>query len=373
MASLLEELFHDVGRRAGEIAEELKKCASTVPAEVEAYRAGMEQRATRARLLVERILADQDLFDPLFATTFFRDFKDLARLVQELENLPLLVLRRFNDRDVTATKLVRRICDEVRFPYAPPICSSLSSQYYWTAPQMDLVFVPSLEPDRLLGLADVYHELAHILLYREKNRLLIPALRVVDQHFDRLRKEARYANWPLQSLEELELYRHRWRSAWLLEFGADLIATYLAGLSFGWCNIRTSTNLGGELYRGNESHPADDARATAIELMLRRIGDATTALEIRSRWTELLTLSGEQVPQRYDISYPRELLSDLCDIVYAACQSLGLKVWSVQEQTESTVGLALHRAWTEFRQRPDTFAGYELQVLSTLSATIAST
>ena len=332
----------------------------------------MEQRATRARLFAERVLADPDISDPLFAVNFFRDFKDLARLVQALENLPLLVLRRFNDRDVIATKLVRRICDEVGYPYAAPICSSLSSQYYWTAPDMDLVFVSSLEPDRLLGLADVYHELGHILLYREKHALLMPALRTVDHHFNRLRKDAQDGNWLPQSLEELELDRHRWRSAWLLEFGADMIATYLAGPSFGWCNIRTSINLGGELYRGNESHPADDARATAIEMMLQRIGDAPSALEIRSRWTELLTLSGEQVPHRYDMSYPKELLTDLCDSVYAACQSLGLKAWSIQGQTELTVGSALHCAWTEFRQRPHTFAGYELQVLSTLSATITS-
>lgn len=135
---------------------------------------------------------------------------------------------------------------------------------------------------------------------------------------------------------------------------------------------KTSTNLGGELYSGNESHPADDVRATAIDLMLQRIGDTTTAFEFRSRWTELLKLSGEQVPQHYDVSYPRELLIDLCDLVHSTCQSLGLKVWNMREQTESTVRFALHRAWTEFRQRPDTFAGYELQVLSTLSQTIAS-
>ena len=53
MASLLEELFHDLGRRATEIAEELRKCASTVPSEVEAYRAKMESRAARASALAE--------------------------------------------------------------------------------------------------------------------------------------------------------------------------------------------------------------------------------------------------------------------------------------------------------------------------------
>src|SRR5262249_17000289 len=157
-----------------------KRCSSAVPAEVETYRASMEQRATRARLLVEKLLADPDLSDPLFAPNFFRDFRDLARLVQALENLPLLVLRRFDEREVTTTRLVQRICHEVGYPYTAPVCSSLSSQYYWTAPDMDLVFVPSLEPDRLLGLADVYHELGHILLFRAQQALLNPALRLVD-------------------------------------------------------------------------------------------------------------------------------------------------------------------------------------------------
>ena len=90
--SLLEELFHDLGRRATEIAEELRNCASTVPAEVEAYRAKMELRATRASALTAMILRDPDLNAPLFAQNFYRDFRDIARLVQALEHLPLLVL-----------------------------------------------------------------------------------------------------------------------------------------------------------------------------------------------------------------------------------------------------------------------------------------
>ena len=44
MATLLRELFHDVSRRAAEIACELSKMRGTVPTEVEPYRARMERK-----------------------------------------------------------------------------------------------------------------------------------------------------------------------------------------------------------------------------------------------------------------------------------------------------------------------------------------
>jgi len=324
----------------------------------------MEIRANRARHLAETILADPDITHPLLSINYFRDFRDIARLIQALENLPLLVLRRFSAPDQLMTRLVREICKEVQYPYAAPICSSLSSQYYWTVAGMDLIFVPSLEPERLLGLADLYHELGHIILFREETRLVIPGLTIVDRHFDRLLHEGRQSGWPPASLLEIDLFRHLWRMAWFLEFGADLIATYMVGPAFGWCNIRTSTNFGGELFRGNESHPADDARSAAIGLMLQRTGESVAAAEIRNRWLELVALSGESPPPRYDTAYPQELLQELCDLVFTVCRDLGLSSWRVGSSASCQVGTALHDAWTEFRMRPETFAGYERQTLA---------
>ncbi len=165
---------------------------------------------------------------------------------------------------------------------------------------MDLIFVPSLEPDRLLGLADLYHELGHIILFREERRLVFPGMTAVDRHFDRLMRQGQHAGWAPQSLQEIEQFRHMWRGAWFLEFGADLIATYLVGPAFGWCNIRTSTNIGGELFQGSDTHPADDARSMAIGLMLHKLGERQAAGEIRARWLELVALSSESEPPRYD-------------------------------------------------------------------------
>ena len=236
-----------------------------VPPDIEVYRGDMELRARPAKQLAETILADPDC-----ATAAFDQL--LSGLPQHRQAHPgagelpasRAPARRSAPRHQLHALVLAEICKEVRYPYPSPICSSLSSQYYWTVADMDLIFVPSLEPERLLGLADLYHELGHIILFREERRLVIPGVAIVDRHFDRLIHDRRRAGWPAASLREVQQFRHLWRMSWFLEFCADLIATYLVGPAFGWCNIRTSTNIGGELFRGNDSHPADDGRSAAM-------------------------------------------------------------------------------------------------------------
>lgn len=371
MATLLRELFHDVSRRASEIADELAKMRGGVPAEVEKYRDVMQQRASSAATIASAMASDPDLDEPNFAVNYFRDYKDVARLVQSLEHLPLLVLRRFDEPDRRITALVARICDEIDYPYDAPICSSLSSQYFWTVAGMDLIFVPCLEPEHLLGLPDIYHELGHVILFREERTFVFPALAIVDRHFDVLVADGIRGNWPRQSIDQVEEFRHRWRLSWLLEFGADLIATYTSGPVFGWCNIRTSTNLGGELFGGNETHPADDARAATIGLMLERMGERDAAERIRVRWSELVRLSGEARPPRYDVAYPVALQQELVEFVYTECERSGLRQWAVRD-TSTTVGGAVDDAWETFRSHPANFGDHERRGLATLCAHISS-
>jgi hypothetical protein len=268
MASLLTELLQDMSRRGKEIAEELKRLQGELSGDVETYRWRMLQLAERAQAFVASMLADPDLEDPAYATSYFRDYKDVARLMHELENLPLLVLRRFTKQDQTVTSLMAAICREIGFPHAAPICSSISPQYYWTVADMDLVFVPCLEPDHLLGLPDGYHELGHILMFRDKKRLEYPALAIVDRWYDTTLARGKQLNWPQASLDAVDGFRHQWRRSWLLEFGADLIATHLVGPAFGWCNIRTSTNL---VRRPRAVDPGSASRPTQVKPGLRPV------------------------------------------------------------------------------------------------------
>ena len=366
MALLLTELLHDTSRRGEEIADELKRLQGGLSGQVETYRRRMLQMAEQARGIVDAMMADPDLEDPAYATSYFRDYKHVARLMHELENLPLVVLRRFTKQDQTVTSLMAAICREVGFPHAAPICSSISSQYYWTVADMDLVFVPCLEPDHLLGLPDGYHELGHILLFRDKKRLEYPALAIVDRWYDKTLAQGKQLNWPHASLDEVDGFRHQWRRSWLLEFGSDLIATYLVGPAFGWCNIRTSTNLGGELFSGSESHPADDARACAIGLMLERIGCGEPCQAINHRWGELVALSNESPPDRYDLAYPRELLEELSEFFHAACIDLGMRQYVENDKHPAPVTTSVNEAWGKFRENPDAFGDYERSMLAAL-------
>ena len=223
---------------------------------------------------------------------------------------------------------------------------------------MDLVFIPCLEPDHVLGLPDIYHELGHILLFREESRLVHPAYRIVDDYYDQLKAEGKRLNWPPASLEQVENYQHNWRSSWLLEFASDLIATYLVGPSFGWCNIRTATNLGGELFVGTDSHPADDARATAIGMMLAEIGLDESRKRIQQRWHELVKLAVESPPSRYDLAYPEKLLGDLTNFYRKECQGLGLSQFDA-EAADKPVLKMIHDCWTQFRNDPGTYSSFE--------------
>jgi hypothetical protein len=217
---------------------------------------------------------------------------------------------------------------------------------------------------------DAYHELAHILLFRRERELVHPALGIVDRWFDKMVDEGTMQNWPQASRDELEQFRHRWRSSWLLEFASDLIATYLAGPSFGWCNIRTSTNIGGELFSGSDSHPADDARATGIGMMLDRIDCAEDAAAIAARWDELVKLANNSPPQRYELAYPEELLSELADFFQTKCDSLGLLQFDPSPDPPRPVTSAVNEAWRVFRRDPENFGQYEQLTLRTLVAAL---
>src|SRR5438552_549298 len=56
---------------------------------------------------------------------------------------------------------------------------------------------------------------------------------------------------------------------------------------------------------GASTHPADAARATGIDLMLRRIGFAQQADEVQAEWSELVGLTAQSKPQGFDMAYPQ--------------------------------------------------------------------
>jgi hypothetical protein len=367
MDSLVHQLLFDLHQRSRFLSDQLIRLAGKLPTDAESYRDNMAIRVERTADLIQSMLADPGLQHPQLAKHFFHAYKRLAELLHEIESGPLLALKHFDDGDWLMTRLVSAICTEVGYPDSPPLCSSLSTSYYWALPHMDLIFVPCAEPFHLLALPDLYHELAHFLLQRYEDEFVAPVVQIIDEHFDKVAQSAHQNGWAAASIHTVEDARRLWKRHWYLEFAADMIAAYWVGPAFGWTNLRGCVNLGDELFTGGEMHPADDARTTGIRFVLERFGHDEAAEAIDTRWDELVNLSGQQKPQVYDLVYPKDLLAKVAEEICASCSRLQLA--SLQGQARSTGDISsalLNEAWSMFMNAPDTFAEYEKQRINSL-------
>jgi hypothetical protein len=297
---------------------------------------------------------------------YYHDYKRLSELLFNIEAGPVVALKHFEDDDRDITRIVARMCQEIGFPYTPPLCVALSSQYFWAFPDMDLVFVPCSEPFHLLALADLYHELAHFLLDRDAT-LVEVLLKLIDQYFDKQVREAKQRGWPSDSIQRFQERRRQWKR-WYEEFAADMLATYWVGAAFAWCNLRLCTNQSVELYQGADSHPADDARHLGVRTMLALIGHSAGLSEIDARWAELISLSGQKPPAEYHLTYPPDLIETLASSVLQKAKDLGLKACPGDKPVagELHVACSLNDAWEEFFARPDTFSEYESRQIGAL-------
>jgi hypothetical protein len=371
MSSLLHELLHDLRQRCSHLLEELRKL-DKLHAEARPYRDKIERRIDRAGQLIDAFIANPDLNHPLLVRNYYHDYKRLSEMVFNLEAGPVTALKHFEDDDRDITRIVARMCQEIGYPYPAPLCVAFSSQYFWALPSADLVFVPCSEPFHLLSLADLYHELAHFILEREKTKLVAPLHRIIDDYFRRQIREAIQNNWPLASIERIRDRKACWERAWYEEFAADMFAAFWAGPAFGWCNLRLCTNQSVELFLGADIHPADDARHAGIQAMLTLTGNDAGASRIDTRWQELITLSGQAPPPEYELTYPKELLDQFAAGISTIATGFGMTPWSGSQATlDFHVGALLNNAWDSFLSEPAKFAAFEKQQIEAIRARLA--
>ncbi|MCP4663129.1 MAG: hypothetical protein GY856_47670, partial [bacterium] len=280
MASLLHDLLLDTLKRSEHLVHELDALEGTLPDDVEPFRERWGTLAQKYRGAIEVLLSDPDLQSPQLASNFYISYKAIMQFFFEVEAGPLNVLGRFRKRDHFVTRVVARLCEEIGYPDSAPLGSAGSFQFYGALPEMDLVIVPWLEPFHLLGLADLYHELAHFVIRRRASELVAPFHAVVDRVFDDLVEDAGRRNVTSAEVAAIESRRASWKRGWAEEFTSDMMAAFWAGPAFGWANVRLCTNMSSALFTDGRSHPADAARHGGVYLMLRRLGCAEEAERI---------------------------------------------------------------------------------------------
>lgn len=361
MTKLLNQLFYDLLQRYRFLRDELAD-VTIAAADIAAYRDRLLKQIERSIEVVQSLIDDLDQMQPEFARNMYHAYKRLTEYAQLADEGPVSTLSRFLPRDLFLTRLVAAMCDEFNFPHARPLCSAITTQYYCILPRMDLILIPHSEPDHLLGLPDVYHELGH-LLFRDST-VLIEKLRACSQaHFQSEVLRAQRESWPAASIEALRTYSHRWFESWVAEFGCDLLATYVCGPAFGWTNTRLCARLSPEFFETAASHPADAARTIAIRLMLQDQGYVKEAHQIDLQWEALQQTSGQNEPQGFRLAFPDALLARIVETVGEYCQSVGILPFN---RNGMPIAALLNDSWERFVADPSTFRNWEVAQIAEL-------
>jgi len=368
--ALLKQLLQDLKQRCGFLEVTLGGITGLRP-DAEAYRQRIAAILHAGRVHIERLAADPTLGQAVLRKNHFHQYKRLSELVSAAEWGPVNALKRFRlPDDAFMTSIAGRICKEIGYRWAPPLCVAGGLGHYWVNAGMDLIVTPVCEAAHLLGLTDLYHELGHIVILRESRALQLAFHRTIDQHFADSIRQARQDGKGPAVIDNLKKLQSSWKD-WLIEFTADMIAAYVAGPAYGWTNVRLCMNQSSNaIYHASDSHPADAARTLGIELVLRSLGFANEATEIRASWDEFVDLSGSTTPPTFAVEYPRPLLDRLATFVVAGCRTLGLI--SLDQQPTGTSGSSihvtklLHEAWGRFQTDPAGFGAWEGQQVSDL-------
>jgi len=361
MTKLLDQLFYDLLQRFRFLRDELARITIAEP-DIAAYRDRLLTQIERSIETVQSLIEDLDHMQPEFARNMYHACKRLTEYAQLADEGPVSTLSRFQPRDRFLTRLVAAMCDEFNFPHAKPLCSAITTQYYCILPRMDLILVPHSEPDHLLGLPDVYHELGH-LLFRD-TAVLIEKLRACAQkHFQDEIVRAERKAWPAASIDALRAYSLRWSESWVVEFGCDLLATYVCGPAFGWTNTRLCARLSPEFFETTASHPSDAARTIAIRFMLQNQGYLKEARQIDLQWEALQQTSGQTEPQVFRLAFPNDLLAGIVTVVVEYCKSVGILAF---DRYSMPVAALLNDAWERFVEAPSIFREWEAAQILTL-------
>lgn len=368
MTSLLHDLLVDLKRRTDYVLGQLSAHAHGLLPEFKQHHATITRRVERTRTAIENLLADPDLGNSLLEPNFFIDFKRLSERILSVEDSTLLILSRCSKDDQLLSSLLQRICLEVRYSDAPPLCAALSFQYFQALVGMDIIMTPQTQAYEFLAVPDLYHELAHFVVFRRRDPFVVGSLRLIHDYFSNAERRAQQRGSPQASVEAIKANHDLWAGDyWQVEFMCDMIATFWCGPAYGWANLRLSATRG-DPYQEGSKHPADDARRIGIACMLNLMGEGAAARDIDAKWDELKRLTSSAIPSGYNRRYPEVLLEKLAAVVHQTCIDSGFQDFADQAKQfgRASVSGIVNMAWNSFTTDAARFLQLEKSALQDL-------
>jgi hypothetical protein len=366
----LRGLLHDLEQRCAF----LRDTVAAIPADPDARdHAVLAYRMVEGiRRNVAQLLVDPSLGAPMLLRNHLQLYKRWNELATLIESYPLPFIERYAGWDRRLTRLCRRLAEQVEWPTPLPLVAAFSSQYYWTMPDFNLICAPPTEGTTLLGLPDLCHELGHILLLHHEATLIGDFVQELGAYIEQEQRRVAAQQRPPEYRRLYNLLSAQWHDAWLREFIADMVATYLVGPAFGWQHVRLCAGRGQDAYHptlgGTVEHPADEARLRGMLAVLELMGAPEASAQVGALWHGYLAISGETRPADYEVCYPQELIESLARYTVEGCRTLGLRGFDqiVDPPRANDIPALLGKAWERFLTDPQAYADWERQRLQRL-------
>lgn len=332
------------------------------------------QRLTEVTDGLRALIQESLVRQPKYRQVRIRQYRRLIEDLDLLETVAIPALARAQDSDRFLNRLVQQIRSEIRYPLLPPVVSPFSQSYFRIYGQFHLICVPLGEGHFLLHLPDIYHELAHPLVWQSSYPAIKPYQTALLETLDLL------ANWLQDELQREErgrgpvsyqFYIKQWIRSWedwCIELFCDLFATFTLGPAFAWSHLHLCAARGANPFEipliSVTTHPADDARMRAILNGLCLIGFDNDATLIEGRWRELIKDLGVAPDPEYQRCFPRQILNLLADNTLRGVRAMGCRIAS--PVTADPVHAVLNQAWHDFWRSPAQYSARERTLMETL-------
>jgi hypothetical protein len=303
-----------------------------------------------------------------------RMYRRLIEDLDQLETVAIPALARAHESDRFLNRLVQQIRREIKYPLLPPVVSPFSQNYFYIREDFNLICVHLSEGNFLLHLPDIYHELAHPLVWETSYPNIKPYQISLIESLDEVR------SWLHDELdreqrgrgpESYQFYLKQWMKSWedwCIEFYCDLFATFTLGPGFAWSHFHLCAARGGNPFEipliSVTTHPADDARMRAILDGLRLIGFEQEAGEVEEHWEDLIVTLGVSPEPEYQRCFPTHIPKLLSEKALKGVEAMGCRIAS--PTTNDPVHTALNQAWHEFWQAPVRYAAKERKLIEDL-------
>jgi hypothetical protein len=353
--TLLPALFEDLRDRSERLRERLLALDLEGPAEnaasVAAYTLLLEVESD-----VGAMLGSPKLAMAAHVSKHLRQLRRKHENVRAVESHSFPSLQRLNADDRAMTALAMRLIDEHALPMPAPLVTASSTSYYFTVPQLAIVSVPAAEVTSLLGLADLAHELGHLLVEYRWSTILDGLGQTAEDVLARRRDEGLI-------LDEVngvyDALLAQWQGPWLIESACDSLGAYVFGPAYVFQHLRLCSSRGlqfwmpgrgrddlGTAVSGAFKHPANEARFQVLIRTLRELGAEDDALACSLVWNSYRDAVRTSKPPWFDDCYPDELLSPIAAQLCDRWRTLGVR--SYRDAAPESVSAAAISGWQAF-------------------------